>query len=412
MVNMFTNWKSLGNGAQDSRAEFVVKDIHVSVLNAVRRIILSEIPNVAFYFDPYDIENNDIRVLKNTGVLHNEFLAHRISLVPLHFTENEIATFKPDDYKFILKVKNTGTSVINVTTEHIEILGGNGEPLSKKKVAAILPPNPVTKDHILITKLKPNLYDLTKGNEIDIECRASKNIAKVHSRWCPTSQCCYMNVVDEEAAEQGLQEKLEEAKKERPDISTQEIKELKSKFDTLDKYRFFKRNQYDEPSEFLFKIESECKMRPAYMFFKALTILIDKVIALKDNINDESKVVVSQMGTVPNFYQLCIKGENHTLLNVMQSLIYHNEVRLKSPKDRVLEYVGYYQPHPLDEQMYLKLKFKSLIEASPTSTKEFIVKCSDVILSHLHEVTQQFIQFTKLDKQGLVEVDEFLGTAN
>ena len=75
------------------RIQFTIKDIELSIVNAIRRIILSELPNVAFYFDPYDVDNNDIIIKNNNSVLHNEFLAHRISLIPIHFHENEINDF-------------------------------------------------------------------------------------------------------------------------------------------------------------------------------------------------------------------------------------------------------------------------------------------------------------------------------
>ena len=67
------------------KLQFKISNIDTAYVNASRRIILSEIPIAAFYFDTYDTEHNDIVIIKNTGVLHNEFIAHRISLIPLHF---------------------------------------------------------------------------------------------------------------------------------------------------------------------------------------------------------------------------------------------------------------------------------------------------------------------------------------
>ena len=59
-----------------TQAELVLEDVPVSLSNAIRRIILSEIPNVAFY-------EKDINVLENKSELHNEFIAHRTSLLPI-----------------------------------------------------------------------------------------------------------------------------------------------------------------------------------------------------------------------------------------------------------------------------------------------------------------------------------------
>ena len=48
-----------------------------SIVNGIRRTLLTDIQSVAF--DP-----DNIKIEKNTGSLHNEFLKHRISLIPLY----------------------------------------------------------------------------------------------------------------------------------------------------------------------------------------------------------------------------------------------------------------------------------------------------------------------------------------
>jgi len=48
-----------------------------SITNGIRRTLLTDIQSVAF--DP-----DNIKIEKNTGSLHNEFLKHRISLIPLY----------------------------------------------------------------------------------------------------------------------------------------------------------------------------------------------------------------------------------------------------------------------------------------------------------------------------------------
>ena len=60
-----------------SKVELVLDDVPVSLTNAIRRIILSEIPNVAFY-------EKDIKIIENKSELHNEFIAHRTSLLPIY----------------------------------------------------------------------------------------------------------------------------------------------------------------------------------------------------------------------------------------------------------------------------------------------------------------------------------------
>ena len=54
--------------------EFDMIGFKTSMANALRRNVLSEINNVGFCYEP----SNTISIEKNTTVLHDEYIAHRI----------------------------------------------------------------------------------------------------------------------------------------------------------------------------------------------------------------------------------------------------------------------------------------------------------------------------------------------
>lgn len=58
---------------------FLLSGVDISVANALRRIMLAEIPTMAI-----DI----VEVAKNTTALPDEFIAHRLGLIPLKNPEN------------------------------------------------------------------------------------------------------------------------------------------------------------------------------------------------------------------------------------------------------------------------------------------------------------------------------------
>lgn len=349
----------------EDRLTFTINDAELSLVNACRRIILSEIPTVGFYFDPNDIENSDIKIAKNTCSLHNEFLAHRISLVPLCFDENEINDFDPSKYKFILKKENNTLETIDVTTDDFEIVDDSGKKYPQELKNRILPKNNITKSHILLTKLKPNLYDenaTPKGESVNIECFPSVGIGMKHARWSPVSQCCYSNTIDKEAAADAFDKILQDHEREAGRQASRSEKEsLKRHFDSLQAYRHFKTNKYQEANCFDFKIESECHLRPAYLFVKSLKVLLEKLSKFSDNLVNKREDIlkVTKLTGVDNFYQVTVIGENHTLLNVLQSFIHNICFRQRKSSENPLEYIGYYQPHPLDDLMVIKMKFKN-----------------------------------------------------
>ena len=68
-----------------------INNCDVSLVNSIRRIILSEVPTVGFKIESY--EDSDIKIIKNTSSLHNEFLIHRISEIPIYIENTD--TFDP-----------------------------------------------------------------------------------------------------------------------------------------------------------------------------------------------------------------------------------------------------------------------------------------------------------------------------
>ena len=67
----------------------IIQNLPVALVNSLRRILISNIPTATLN----DIWNNReelrfINVIKNTSSLHNEFINHRLSLIPLTMNDN------------------------------------------------------------------------------------------------------------------------------------------------------------------------------------------------------------------------------------------------------------------------------------------------------------------------------------
>lgn len=398
MEPIFENLKQSTN-----QITFDITNVDVSLVNTLRRIILSEIPNVGFYFkiNQHLVESN-IQINKNDSPLHNEFLAHRLSLLPLCFNANEIEKWDENDYKFILKYDNDSSSISNVTSEHFEIYDKNNQKMTKSFVQRIFPPNEFTKDFILLTKLKPSTTDGTKSS-IDIEMTASKGIAKDCICWSVVSQCSYFNTIDDQLAMKTLQKQLEESP-----TNKDRVKKL---FETTGKYRCFHKNKYDEPNKFSFAIETECSLTPEYIFFKSCVVLKEHLQLLITEIakDEESEIFNLDFNNeITNFYVLSFKNQTHTLGNYLQSHIHNKYIREKTDVDKKeydLEYIGYSVPHPLEDTLVFKIAFGK--DISRRKVIEFMIRSISNLQSEITDFTNKWIDYSVLLKQNIQAVNDF-----
>ncbi|UKK01783.2 DNA-directed RNA polymerases I and III subunit [Theileria orientalis] len=166
----------------DSHSMVEIEGLDVSFANALRRILLSEVPTLAV---------ETVQIYQNTGVIQDELLAHRLGLIPFNVNP-DLFTFKnceeindKNSICFKLKVKydrnesNPG-NYLPVYSSYLKWvpLSSNQENTFKDN-----PPKPVH-DNILITKLAP-------GQEIDLNVYLEKGTGKVHAKWSPVSTAFY-----------------------------------------------------------------------------------------------------------------------------------------------------------------------------------------------------------------------------
>ena len=68
--------------------EFTLQNVDVSVANAIRRTLLSEIDVNAFITETF--EDNQCTIHKNTSRFHNEIVKQRLSCIPIHMEDLDI----------------------------------------------------------------------------------------------------------------------------------------------------------------------------------------------------------------------------------------------------------------------------------------------------------------------------------
>jgi len=356
---------SLSSKKTSNELHLEIKDVDTSIVNGIRRVCISEYKTVAFNTEDYI--NSDLKVIKNTCGLHNEFLLHRIGMVPIHANKE---TFDVNRYNFILKKKNEGTSTINVTTEDFEVIDTEtGKNVDSKK---FFPPNE-RNSYILITKLKSNPNN--KGEEIHIEGKASINNGKKHARYQPISCITYNNKRDPEKVQKGLELYLKENK------DSENKESLERQFELSKADRYFHTNKQGICDQYEMYIESLGIESPEKILHGCLDILTQKLENFKTAItnivgNKSEDERISLDVSVENMkaYTITAKNESHTLGNLIQ---FH---ALNFFDRKKLMYIGYKNPHPLKDLIEIKISTQN---NTPEEIQEIITITCDKIIAIL-----------------------------
>ena len=320
--------------------------LDVSIVNSIRRTIINELPIVGF-----ETENeSNVYFAKNNTVLHNEYLEHRIGMIPLYINPEK---YKPKSLLFVLNIKNNTGEQVEVTTDNFEIYRirkeapefdikdlevetfkqvYDGEPLDQQEKNKILNPFKFRDElkYITITYLKSENVTGDDHEELVMFAIPSINIGKSNSRFNGVSQVAYSYSIDPE-----------KAAVER----TARGKENEKAFDNLDIQRFYKMDAHDRPYSYDFKIESQCYLSNMACFQKGIDILIENMKALQTRINEEDTVLIKDSEDIANATDIIIQDEDDTLGNPIHKIIVQDFIEIT--KKKRVNFCSYVRPHPL-----------------------------------------------------------------
>ena len=353
------------------------KDFPLAFVNSLRRVILTEIPTIAF--NNTDYLNADIKILENTSSLHNEFILERISLVPIHIKNTD--DYDPNNYIFKLDIENKTKNVINITIKDIEVYDKTKNTLLPS--LDFFKPNPITKEFITILTLHPNPN--SKGELIKMQGSPSKGIGKTNANYSPVSCVTFKNKRDPIKVEQALKEYLDKNLKQKD--NKEEKKQLSLDFELSLADRYFMTDDDDEPNQFEFYIESKGVYTSKEILSLGLKTLKQKIKTFNDHISKIIKdketlenVSIKESLDTMKAYDITIFKETHTLGNIIQTYA-------MNLNQDTLNFIGYKNPHPLKDFIVIKISTKehSMDEVLSiiNTTCQTIIKDIDTVTSSI-----------------------------
>lgn len=334
------------------RHSFQINNLDLAIINSLRRTILAEIPVIGFYGE----EEPTVEIPFNSGPLHNEFMIHRIGLIPLHISEDITDNYEDGDYKFEFNIENKSNDTINITTA--DFTGTYKEKeLSKQELAKIFPPNKIAKSNILITRLRAKEH-------LHVIAFAIKRTGKTNASFSPVSLANFYFIEDPKEKKDNI----------------------------LDTQRGYFKNQFGDPTVINFQIESINGLSYKYLFRKAIDILINKLDNLIMKLG-EDEIPIEPVPSCANSFNFQIDDEDDTLGNLIQSLLHNKYIRDgKKYKSYECSYVGYICPHPLINRLIVRF---SLSTDDLKVYKQFFIDNCREIIKIMEDIRSEWNKFAK-----------------
>lgn len=343
--------------------KFTLSDCNVSIANAIRRIILSEIPTFVFRTFPHN--ENKAEITANTSRLNNEIIKQRLGCIPIHIDD---LNFPYKNYIIEVDVKNDTDTIRYVTTKDFKIKNILTEQYSSESsVRKIFPPSKISGDYIEFARLLPKLSENIDGERLSLKCLLDIGTAKQDGMYNVASTCTYSYTIDKEKAKsvwKGIQTKMIKEGVKEEDIEFEE-----KNWYLLEGKRHFIENSFD------FIIESVGVISNIELLIRACNIMINKLnifisgIMISDMESELEKLNEPKPGsviirpsetTLENSFDITLVNEDYTIGKVIEYYLYDTHYF----GDKTLSFCGFRKNHPHDKNSVIRLGYHKDVEPS------------------------------------------------
>ena len=336
---------------------FEIRNADVSVVNAIRRTVLTDIETLVMRGFPYN--ENNIEISKNTTKFNNEYLKHRLSCIPICNSDQSSFDNYVKNYVIELDETNDGVEKRYITTEHLKVKNVNtGEYFDEKMVReSFFPADSTTGEFILICILYPSYNKKEDKESLKFVSRISKGKAKDNSCWNVVHNCTHEFIQDEEKVNAIV-------------ASANMTKYDEKDFRLLDAQRIVHQNEYKMTIQTLDIYNSVqvlhiacnyiidrlrtviqiCEQKPKILSKEATEYNATNGMLSEEELNSiaESYAVFF---TYDGFIVLEIMDDDYTIGKLLEKHLYHQY------GSGLLEYVGFKKEHPTTPEAFIYMKF-------------------------------------------------------
>lgn len=259
------------------RLDAELKNLPVSFVNALRRILLAEIPTVVV---------SNVQILENSSSMTHEMIRHRMEMLPVNVRAEEVAVVR--DTKLELRVV-ADKEPLEVTTDDFVGTGPRGDILLKDRDLGT---------PLLFMVLKPGESIHIKANLVIQSTKTSQVcISTFRNHIVPDIVKCDRDTFIAQAGDDPVAQR-----------------EAARVFDTFHIQRCFSRNkETGRPDWFDLTVESIGVTPARDLLKKAVEVLQDKIAEF---------VKLPVLREEEGWYRIEVPGETHTLGALVQEMVY------------------------------------------------------------------------------------------
>ena len=349
-MNFISNINQKNESTLSFQIDNKTNEIKISLVNALRRIIISDI-------ETYTIDIHKVIFFENNSILNNEFLSHRLSLIPIN---SDITEFDYENLVIQCSKKNSGENIMSVYVSDFICKNNKTDEIYENSLLFKYP-------DILFAKLKVNQFFSFEGLLI------KDNQSHAGSEHSPVSACLYTFDIDQKESEL---------------LKKNMNNEEKVSFETQEIERVYSKNSDGAPLIYNFIIESIGFYSPLKILDLGINLLINRLnnLVLEFDLPNSEKIslITEDIGNT-EYFEFLIDDENDTIGNLLTSYLLDN--------DNVF-YSGYIIKHPLKKNIEIKIKLKN------DNKLENVIQVIKNIISDIVKLLDKMIQKENSESKG------------
>jgi DNA-directed RNA polymerase II subunit RPB3 len=359
---------------ENDTLKFTLSGVNVSLANALRRTIISDIKSIVFRTTPY--EENKCSIIVNTSRLNNEILKQRLSCIPIHLIDTN---FPINDYVVEVNVTNNTDTIMYVTTKDFKLKNiHTGEYLGEKETLDIFPRDDLSGDFIDFVRLRPRISDEIRGEQLHLICELSIGSPKEDSMFNMVSTCAYGYTLDIVAIESELAKKAQKWKDEGK--TKEEIEFARKDWKFLEGQRVTKKDSFD------FVIETVGVYTNTELVKLACNVIKQRLYKLKTSIETNDIQITTSDSTIKNSYDVILVDDDYTIGKALEYAMYNKFFEVQ---EKTLTYCGYVKSHPHDPDSILRVAYKEEI-ADNSVVKQNMLECLEDLRVVFENIKKKF----------------------